>query len=201
MPDSVSMGVDSLTIPPRTHLCAFFRGPAERDQIMFPFVREGLRAGDKCLCVFDALDQHALESRAGNEIDVAHAGESLDLMLSTDTYLGREPFSAAGMVDFMQEWTSDALADGTFPFARIAGEMTAAIGNIVGADELFIYESELNRFIVEHPQVILCLYDLDQFSGQMFVDILRTHPKVLMGSTILDNIYFIEPDHLRPSRS
>jgi len=104
------------------------------------------------------------------------------------------------MVDFLHQWVTGALADGNFPFARIAGEMTAAISNIVGAEELFIYESELNRFIVEHPQVILCLYDLDQFSGQMFVDILRTHPKVLMGSTILDNIYFIEPDHLRPRR-
>jgi hypothetical protein len=100
MPDSVSMGVASLTIPTRTHLCGFFRGPAERDEIMFPFVREGEGAGDKCLCVFDAVDQHALESRVGNEI----------------------------------------------------------------------------------------------------VDILRTHPKVLVGSTILDNIYYIEPDHLRPSR-
>jgi hypothetical protein len=200
MPDSVSIGVATLTIPTRTHLCAFFRGPAERDEIMFPFVREGLRAGDKCLCVFDAVDQHELESRLGNEIDVAHAGNSLDIMRSTDTYLGRGPFSAAGMLNFWHEWTSAALADGTFPFARIAGEMTAAISNIVGPDELFTYESELNRFVVEHPQVILCLYDLDQFSGQMFVDILRTHPKVLMGSTILDNIYYIEPDHLRPSR-
>jgi len=81
MPDSVSIGLDSLTIPVRTHLCAFFRGPAERDKIMFPFVREGLRAGDKCLCVFDAVDQHALETRVSSEIDVAHAGNGLEMML------------------------------------------------------------------------------------------------------------------------
>jgi hypothetical protein len=53
MTDSISLGLDGLTIPAGTHICAFFRGIPERDQIMVPFLREGLRAGNKCMCIID----------------------------------------------------------------------------------------------------------------------------------------------------
>ena len=38
MSDSVPFGFNGLSIPPRTHICAFFRGVEERDQIMVPFL-------------------------------------------------------------------------------------------------------------------------------------------------------------------
>lgn len=38
---------------------------------------------------------------------------------------------------------------------------------------------------------MLCLYDLDRFRGDLIVDIMRTHPKVLMGSTVLENLYYV----------
>lgn len=43
---------------------------------------------------------------------------------------------------------------------------------------------------------MLCLYDLDRFRGDLIVDIMRTHPKVLMGSTVLENLYYVPPDQL-----
>lgn len=42
-----------------------------------------------------------------------------------------------------------------------------------------------------HRLVLLCLYDLDKFRGDLFVDIMKTHPKVLMGSTVLENLYYV----------
>jgi len=67
-------------------------------------------------------------------------------------------------------------------------------------NDFLIYESELNRFLPRYPQVIMCLYDLDRFGGQILVDILKTHPKVLMGSTVLENLYYLEPDEFLASR-
>jgi hypothetical protein len=46
----------------------------------------------------------------------------------------------------------------------------------------------------------MCLYDLDRFGGQILVDILKTHPKVLMGSTVLENLYYLEPDEFLATR-
>ena len=36
------------------HICGFYRKPAERDDILIPFLVEGLKAGDKCTCVVDS---------------------------------------------------------------------------------------------------------------------------------------------------
>ncbi len=36
------------------HLCGFYRQPSERDDILIPFLVEGLKAGDKCTCVVDS---------------------------------------------------------------------------------------------------------------------------------------------------
>lgn len=41
---SVKLGIPGLSIPQGTQLCAFFRGSGERDGIMLPFLREGLRS-------------------------------------------------------------------------------------------------------------------------------------------------------------
>jgi DcmR-like sensory protein len=60
-----------------------------------------------------------------------------------------------------------------------AGEMTSSIIANIGDDDWITYESELNRFVPRFPQVLLCLYDLNDFSGQLFVDIMRTHPTIL----------------------
>jgi hypothetical protein len=63
-----------------------------------------------------------------------------------------------------------------------------------GVDQLVAYESELNRFIPRYPQVILCLYEIERFSGELILDMLKTHPKVLLGAMVFDNPYYVEPD-------
>ena len=70
--------------------------------------------------------------------------------------------------------------------------MTWALRQMPGVEELFAYESKLNDFLPCYPQVILCMYDLDRFSGEVLVDILKTHPTVLIGGMVLDNPYYLE---------
>ena len=49
--DVVDIGIPGVDqIPPGTHLCALYSGSAERDDLLFSFLREGLRGGDTCLC-------------------------------------------------------------------------------------------------------------------------------------------------------
>ena len=48
--------------------------------------------------------------------------------------------------------------------------------------------------------MILCLYDLDRFDGDVLVDILKTHPKVLVGGMVLDNPYYLEPAEFLAAR-
>ena len=198
MTDSIALGVNGLSIPPGTHICAFFRGIPERDEVLVPFLKEGLRAGDKCTCIIDD-GADGVRAALGAAQGPSGAGQ-LDIQPSKDAYLRRGTFSTQDMLDFWEESVAAALGEQGFPFARSAGETTWTLRELPDLHDFMTYEAELNRFLPRYPQVIMCLYDLDRFGGQVLVDILKTHPKVLMGSTVLDNLYYLEPDEFLARR-
>jgi hypothetical protein len=39
----------------------------------------------------------------------------------------------------------------------------------------------------------MCVYDVNKFSGRAVMDVLATHPMVLMGDRIYENPYYVEP--------
>ena len=201
MTDSVALGTNGLSLAPGTHICAFFRGVTERDEIMVPFLREGLRAGDKCTCIVDdGADAVRMALGADDGVRLADDRRQLDMLSSKETYLRRGTFSTQEMLDYWEDAISTALRDDEFSFARSAGETTWTLKELPGLFEFMTYEAQLNRFLPRYPQVILCLYDLDHFGGAVLVDILKTHPKVLMGGTILENLYYVPPDEFLASR-
>jgi MEDS: MEthanogen/methylotroph, DcmR Sensory domain len=69
--------------------------------------------------------------------------------------------------------------------------------NREGFDSWWAYESELNRFMPRYPQVIVCMYDLMVYGGGIVVELLRTHPKILLGGMVLDNPHYLAPDDYR----
>jgi MEDS: MEthanogen/methylotroph, DcmR Sensory domain len=199
--DSIALGFDGLAIPPGSHICALFRGIEERDQILVPFLREGLRASHKCTCIIDdGVDdvRDALGADGGGAADADPV--QLDIRSSKETYLRRGTFSTQEMLDFWDDSVGAALNKDGFPFVRSAGETTWTLKVLPGLHDFMTYEAELNRFVPRYPQVIMCLYDLDRFSGQNLVEILKTHPKVLMGGTVLENLHYLEPHEFLASR-
>jgi hypothetical protein len=202
MPSSVALGVPGVQIAPGDHICAFYPSLADRDEILVPYLREGLKAGDKCVCVVDASDPEAVLAALSADIDVGpYLGRhQLEVQRSDETYLRGGAFSTDAMLEFWNQSVGGAVAGG-FSFARAVGEMTWALRQMPGVEELVGYESRLNRFLPRYPQVILCLYELDQFSGEVLVDVLKTHPKVLLGGMVLDNPYYLEPDEFLATRS
>src|SRR6478672_6969538 len=71
---------------PGDHICALYRGPAERIELMSPYLQAGLRAGDKCLCLINPPDRIALVDRlstVGNLADYLDS-EQLEILPPTD---------------------------------------------------------------------------------------------------------------------
>jgi hypothetical protein len=196
MTTRVELGIPGLQLEPGDHVCAFYRGLSERDEILIPYLREGLLAGDKCICVVDATDPDAVLALLTGEIELRDplARHQIDVLSSRQTYLRGGAFCPQTMLDFWHESVGGALREPEFSFARAVGEMTWALRDMPGADELVSYESELNRYLPQYPQVILCLYDLERFSGELVVDIMKTHPKVLVGGAVVENPYYLDPD-------
>ncbi len=191
----------SLRMDPGDHICAFYRQSEERDAIMLPFLRDGLTAGHKCVCVVDSCDpQHVLDQLDGDpEVD-GRAEDALEVLDAEQTYLASGGFLPEQMLTFWNAKSASSLEGGEYDFVRNIGDMTWAHKQKPGVDDLVAYESELNRLVGRFPQVNLCLYDLSRCSGELALDVLRTHPKVLMSGMVLENPYYLEPDEFLAAR-
>ena len=195
MAATLATGLPGVWMNVSDHICAFYRGREERDEVLVPFLREGLRAGDKCVCVLDTTDPDVLDAELTDEPRVE--GYQLSAFRSEDTYLANGRFEPDDMLDFWESEAQSAFAVHDYPLVRMVGEMTWALRDLPGVDRLVAYEAELNRQLQKYPQVLLCLYDLEQFTdGEMLMEILRTHPQVLMSRMLLDNPWYIDPDEL-----
>jgi hypothetical protein len=43
---------------------------------------------------------------------------------------------------------------------------------------------------------VICAYDLSKFSASVVMDIMRTHPAVIIGEVLQENPFFVPPDQL-----
>ena len=193
----VALGIAGLEVDPGDHLCGLYSGDRERDELIFPFLRAGLRAGDKCICVVDGSEPAELVARLGPEIAASGqvTRQQLDVMRSSDIYLRAGVFSAAEVIASWKAAMSEVMYDSRFDLVR-AVESWSLRDVVPDRDELLVLESEMNRFLPLFPQVIVCLYDLERFGGGIVVDLLRTHSRVLVGGAIVENPYCMTPDEV-----
>lgn len=203
-PEPVSMGIPGVVIRPGDHICAFYRGAAQRDEVLVPFLREGILAGDKCICVMDDPDTEPLLAPLSAELDLERSMRTgqFELYDSDHAYLPGGSFASDRMLGYWERGFHDATDDCGYTFVRAVGEMTWALRDVPGVEQLVAYEARLNDFLPTHPQcVLLCLYDLEQFSdGQMLMGLLGTHPIVLMSGQLLDNPWYTEPGEFLAAR-
>jgi hypothetical protein len=55
------------------------------------------------------------------------------------------------------------------------------------------YETKLNYLSARYPDPIVCVYDLNRHSGSVVMDILRTHPMVIVGGVLQENPLYQPP--------
>jgi DNA-binding CsgD family transcriptional regulator len=183
-------GVDQ--IPPGTHLCALYSGSAERDDLLFPFLLEGLRGRDTCLCYIDGLEPGAVRAQVVGEAGVADPPtDRFDVRPASEVYLQSGKFSVEHMTAVLSDNLEEVVAGGS-GLLRVTGEMPwpGVLLQPHGADDFFVYEASLNDIVAQKPAVFMCMYDLQRFGLDMLVAVLKTHPVVLLDQTVLDNPHF-----------
>jgi DNA-binding CsgD family transcriptional regulator len=197
----LSLGIPGVGgVNPGTHFCALYSGPAERDRLLFPFLGEGVRNGDKCLCLIDDVEPALVRDRVVGQPDPEYSRRSaqLDVERASEAYLRSGEFSVEDMMSYLAESVESAIGD-NFDLLRAAGEMSWVLPGPPGWDDLFRYESALNHVVKEVPAILMCLYDLQKFGADMLVEVLRTHPKVLLDRTVIDNPHYLLPAEYPPA--
>ena len=193
--NGLSLGIPGVgVVRPGTHFCALYSGPVERDRLLYPFLDEGLRQGDKCLCLIDDVEPALVRDRAMGQPGAKYSRRSaqLDVERASDAYLRSGEFSLEGMMSFIST-TLDAATRDDFDLLRFAGEMSWVLPGPPGWEDLFRYESAINRAVEQMPAILICLYDLQKFGADMLVQVLHTHPKVLLDRTVIDNPHYLPP--------
>jgi hypothetical protein len=186
---------------PVRHVCAFFNTDDEEYRVLLPFIREGIERGDRAIHVVNS-GQHAdhLQRLAAAGIDsaAARASGQFQLFSSTDTYLRDGHFDPDRMLEVFERLASgEPDAGSASPLNRIVCRMDwAAEGSHV--EQLVEFESRVNEVWRQHDDAVICTYHLGKFGGDTVIDILRTHPMIIIGGILHHNPFFIPPELFLP---
>lgn len=193
-------GIPGVDIDAQDHVCALFEGEAARDEILFSFLRAGLDDGDKCVVVLDDEDPASVLRRFADADAIAEwqATGALEAQgVPTEAEAG-EPLGVEEMLATWDDAFAAADDSSPFKFVRLAGDATWWSTQADG-DTLVRYESALTANIPERAAV-LCLYDVGRVARATLINAVRTHPRLLVGSVVIENPYYLPPEELTLAR-
>ena len=72
--------------------------------------------------------------------------------------------------------------------------MDWALEDRPGVDDLVEYEARLTAVLSRYEDLVICTYDLSKFDGGVVVDVMRTHPMIIIGGVLQENPFFVPPD-------
>lgn len=180
------------------HACAFFHTDEQFYKVLLPFIREGFTAGDRAVHIVDPTkrDRHLQTlTDAGIDAERSQDTQQLDVRRWEEAYLREGHFDQDAMLALIQEVLEEGRRR-AFPMTRLVANMEWALEDRPGVADLVEYESRLNYILPNYDDTVVCTYDLGRFSASAVMDILRTHPMVIVGEVMQENPFYTPPDVL-----
>ena len=178
------------------HVCAFFSSDEEEYRVLLPFIKGGFECGDKAVHVVGP-DRHAdhLARLATIGIDPSEARRrgQLEIHNNSEAYLRDGRFDPDRMLESFEKMASGA-ATGPYPLSRIVCQMDWASTSQIHIHQLIEFEARVNDVWARHDDAVICVYDLAKFGGDTVIDMIRTHPMIIIGGILQENPFFVPPD-------
>ena len=178
------------------HICAFFNDLDEQHRVLRSFIKEGFEQGDKAFHIVAPelrADHLRRLAEAGIDVDGALGTGQLELRGWRDAYLRDDRFDQDGMLALIEEVLQSGSAAG-YPLTRFVSRVEWALVDKAGIDNWLEYETRVNLVVSQHDDPVICTYDLSKFSASTVVDVMRTHPVVIIGGVLQENPFFVPPD-------
>jgi hypothetical protein len=177
------------------HICAFFHSREEQNKVLMPFFKEGIDRGETCFHIIDSRlhSRHLDDCREfGIDVGAAEGNGQLEVRHWEDAYLKDGRFDGDRMIRYL----SGVLERnrGRFKLTRLMGNMEWALESLPGVTDIVEYETKLNYVLPNYPDPIVCVYDVNRHSGGVVMDILRTHPMVIINGVLQENPLYVPPD-------
>jgi DcmR-like sensory protein len=177
------------------HVCAFFNSTEEEYRVLLPFIRDGLQCGHKAIHVVnpDQRQDHLQRlAEAGIDLTGAQQSGQLELRINSDVYLPDGHFDPDRMIAAFEQLASGNSGAG-YPLSRICCRMDWTVKDQSHVDDVIEFESRVNDVWSRHEDAVICTYHLGQFRGNEVIDIMRTHPMVIIGGMLQQNPFYIPP--------
>lgn len=180
------------------HVCAFFHSKEEEYRVLMPFIKEGFEKGDRAFHVVDPKHRadHLRRLQAeGIDVPAAESTGQLEVRRWQDAYIKGDHFDQYRMIETIKE----ALDPGKKQpgrLTRLVANMEWALEDLPGVHDIVEYETRLNHVLPKYHDPVVCTYDLSRFDASVVMDIMRTHPMVIIGGILQENPFFVPPDEM-----
>lgn len=188
----------SCFFPPSSHICWFYETEEEHRTLATTFLLQGLEGREKVVYITDVHPVATIMGYlqdSGVDAEAAVARGQLLFLTSDEAYLQDGVFDPERMLALLQQNMRQALDEGYIGL-RITGEMTWALREWPGSDQLRWYEAQVNNALSGFPCIALCQYDRRQFPPEVLQDLVWSHPFVAFGDRVYRNPHYLSPQEL-----
>jgi hypothetical protein len=180
------------------HVCAFFHSKDDEYRVLMPFIKDGFEKGDRAFHVVDpkhrAAHMRRLE-REGIDVATAESKGQLEVRRWEEAYIKDNYFDQYRMIETIKGALDPAKKQpGTL--TRLVANMEWALEDLPGVHDILEYETRLNYVLPEYHDPVICTYDLSRFDASVVMDIMRTHPMVIVGGMLQENPFYVPPDEM-----
>jgi hypothetical protein len=177
------------------HVCALFDTRDDEYSALIPFIREGLAQGERAVSFVPRAysDHWSRLAAAGIDVERARASRQLEACVAEETYMPEGRFDATATLERVQDLFRSGSALG-FRRTRLAGHAEYVLADETTADDFLEYEARLNRIAPTFRDAVICTYDITKMNAGMILDVLRTHPVVVISGLVQTNPFFVPPD-------
>lgn len=178
------------------HVCAFFNSEEEEYRVLLPFIKDGLASGHRAIHIIGAeRRKRHIEHLTAAGIDTAEAQRKgqLELLVNTEAYLRDDVFDPERMLATFECLAGSSVGE-TYSLNRFVCQMEWASQHPCCGHDLIEFEARANDIWCRREDVVICVYDLAKFSGAVVMDIMRTHPMIIVGGILQRNPFFVPPE-------
>src|SRR6266481_3846395 len=181
----------------RNHVCAFFNTIDEEHRVLGSFYKDGLDRGEKAAHIVDLANREEhlkLLAEAGIDVHEMMDTGQLDVLPWTDAYVRGHRFDQDAMLATVEELIQSGAAAGYARTRLVGHHMDWLFRDKPAVNNLIEYEARLNHTLSKYNAPVICNYDLSKFGARVALDIMRTHPLVIIGGLLRENPFFVPPD-------
>src|SRR3989475_12552983 len=194
-----SVELAGVNLSGRNHVCAFFNTIDEEHRVLGSFYRDGIDRGEKAAHIVDPENREEHLKRlaeAGIDVQKMMGSGQLEMVSWTDVYVRDHRFDQDAMLTAVEKLIQSGTAAG-YPLTRLVGHhMDWLFLDKPAVNNLVEYEARLNHVLSKYNDPVICNYDLAKFSASVAMDIMRTHPLVIIGGLLRENPFFVPPNQL-----